>query len=128
MGVIQRTTVELTNATGGAGVATVSGITDDPVSGFIRAIYLEYIGSPPSTADVFIRESANTAQPMPVLTLSDTNTDGWRYPMAQAVSIDEGNIISNQGMLVAVDDYLAVTLSQVNDGDGLTITIVWDGQ
>lgn len=122
---IRRTTVEVTGATGGAGVATANDVTDEIVAGLIRGVYLAYVGSPPAgTTDVTIAEKHNSPA-MPVLTVTNAATDAWFYPMAQADN-QAGADITNQGAPIAVADYLKVTIAQANDADGVTATIVWE--
>jgi hypothetical protein len=122
---IQRQTITVTDATGGAGVATANTVSTTPISGVIMAVYLEYTDSPPAaTADVTIAENTNSPA-MSVLTVTNGDTDGWRFPMAQADN-QAGTDITNQGAPIAVNDYLKVTIAQANNDDGVIATIVWD--
>ena len=123
---IKRTTVTVTGATGGAGVATANLDTSGVVDGYIIAIYLEYTGTPPATSDVTIAE-ANNDPAIPVLTLTNANTDGWFYPRAAAVDTS-GSAITNSNESIAVSDYLNVLIAQANDADGVTATIVWESR
>lgn len=122
---IQREVITVTGATGGAGVATASAVSTNILIGHIRAVYLEYTDSPPaSTCDVTIVENTNSPA-MSILTITDAATDGWFYPMAQADN-QAGTDITNQGTPIPVMDYVKVTIAQVNNDDGVTVTIVWD--
>lgn len=124
---IYRETVTVTDAAGGAGVATAYGITKRVVDGEIIAIYLAYTDSPPAgTTDVIIAEAGNSPA-IPILTVSDAATDGWFYPMAQAQN-QAGADITNQGRPIKVADHVKVTIQQANNDDGVTATIVWDDQ
>jgi hypothetical protein len=66
---IRNTTISVTGATGGAGVATANAISDQPVNGLVLAVYLEYLGSPPAgTTDVAVVENASCSE-MNILTV-----------------------------------------------------------
>ena len=122
---VRRETVAVTGATGGAGVATATANTAQPISGEIVAVYLEYLGSPPAgTTDVTIQEEG-AAPKLPVLTITNAATDAWFHPMWQADN-EAGAAITNQGKPIKVSDYLSVTIAQANDDDGVNATIVWD--
>lgn len=124
-GVIERITIEVTGATGGVGVATANAISDTPIEGTIRAIYLAYVGSPPAgTTDVVIAEAYNSPA-IVAITVTNGATDGWRFLLAQAVSNADASI-TNQGAPVVVNDYIRATISQANNDDGLTVTIVYE--
>lgn len=122
---MKRTTIAVTGAAGGAGVATANNTSTTPIDGIIRAIYLAYVGSPPAaTADVTIAE-ANNSPAMPILTITNAATDDWFFPMAQADN-QVGTDITNQGTYIPVSDNVIVTIAQVNNDDGVTATIVWE--
>jgi hypothetical protein len=122
---IRRTTITVTGATGGAGVATANAASSTILIGDIRAVYLEYTDSPPAaTCDVAIVENTNSPA-MPILTITNAATDGWFYPLAQADN-QAGTDITNQGTLIPVMDYVKVTIAQANNDDGVIATIVWD--
>jgi len=124
-GTILREQIEVTGAAGSAGEATASVISGSLVQGTIRAIYLEYTDSPPAgTTDVIIAEAHNSPA-VPILTITNGATDGWFPVMAQAVDA-EGADITNQGAPVVVNDYISVTIDEANEGDGVTVTIVYE--
>lgn len=116
---IYRETVTITGTTGGAGASTATGYTTKIVSGVVTAVYLAYTGSPPATTDITIEER-HQSPALPVLAVSNANTDGWFYP---AVT----NQISGSSSVVA-DDYLKIVIAQADDNDGVTVTIVWMSQ
>ncbi len=122
---IRRTTITATGATGGAGTATANATSSVVIEGHIRGVHLAYLDSPPAgTTDVTIAEK-NNSPAMPILTVSNAATDGWFYPMAQAKN-QAGTDITGMGELIAVADYVIVTIAQANNADGVTATIVWD--
>jgi len=122
---VYREVVTVTGATGGAGAATANASTSQVVQGTVRAIYLEYTGSPPAgTTDVTIVEKTNTHK-QTVLSIANAATDAWFYPMAQAQTA-AGAAITNQGAPIVVNDHLVVTIAQANDADGVKATIVWE--
>lgn len=113
---VYRDTVIVTGATGGAGVATATATTSKVVEGKVVAVYLEYTDSPPATTDVTIQE-AHESPAIPVLTVTNANTDGWFYPDQASVNSDVEPVYTG--------DYLSVTIAQADNGDGVTATIVW---
>lgn len=122
---IRRTTVTVTGAAGGAGTATANTTSSVIVNGCINAVYLQYTDSPPgATTDVTIAEAFNSPA-MPILTVANAATDGWFFPMAQAVN-QANTAISGMGAEIYVADYVKVTIAQANDADGVIATIVWD--
>lgn len=125
MGTINRITVTVTGATGGAGVATANTTSSELVEGTIRGVYLAYTDSPPAgTTDVTIAEAYNSPAAA-ILTVSNAATDAWFYPMAQACN-QAAATITNQGAPIVVKDYLKVTIAQANNDDGVVATIVYE--
>jgi hypothetical protein len=121
---IQRTTVTVTPAAGGAGVATLSAVSSQIVDGVILGVHLTYTDSPPSTTDITIAEK-NNSPAMPILTVTDANTNGWFPVLAQAVN-QAAAAITGMGAPIGVSDYVNVTIAQANNGDGVVAVIVWD--
>lgn len=122
---IRRTVVTASPAAGGAGVATVSAISDIPIDGLIRAIHLTYLDAPPAaTTDVTIAEAYRTPA-TPILTVTNGATDGWRYPMGQAID-QAAATLTGMGAPIPVNDHVKVTIAQANNADGVTAIIVWE--
>jgi hypothetical protein len=113
--------ISVTGASGGAGAATATVTTDEVVNGIIRGVHLGYIGSPPATTDVTIATAS--APTVPILTVSDANSDAWIYPMGQAVDPSNSDI-TGMGVPIAINDRVVVTIAQANDNDGVTVTLV----
>jgi len=121
---IQRVTISATGAAGGAGAATATARSSRMIKGLIRAVHLAYLDSPPAgTTDVTV--AGATAPAIPILTISNAATDGWFFPMHQADN-NLGADITGMGTPVACDDYVAVTIAQANDADGVTATIIYE--
>jgi hypothetical protein len=121
---LNRTTITVTGATGGAGVATANESSSVVVSGRIYAVYLEYTDSPPAaTTDVTLAEGTNSPA-MSVLAITNAATDGWFFPMAQAQTTAAADI-TNQGTPIVVNDHLKATIAQANNDDGVTVTVYW---
>jgi hypothetical protein len=120
---IRRTTITVSGTAGGAGASTAYAISDDIVDGLVLAVHIAYAGSPPATTDVIIVE-ANNSPAMPILTVSDANTDGWFQPMA-AVEDTAGAAVTNAVQQIPVSDYVKVTVDDADDGDGAVVTVVW---
>lgn len=127
MGQIRRETITVSGSTGGAGASTANTTSDNVINGTIRAIYLAYTGSPPAaTTDVTIAGAGLASSPtVTILTVSNAATDGWFYPMAQAVN-QANTAITNQGTPIVCDDYVKVTIAQANDADGVVATILYE--
>lgn len=88
------------------------------------AIYLTYLDSPPAgTTDVTL--TGLTSPAVTILTVANAATNGWFYPMAQAVN-QANATITGMGIPIAIDDYVVLTIAQANDADGVTATILWD--
>jgi hypothetical protein len=122
---VRRTTITVTGATGGPGVATANTTSNEAINGVIRAVYLQYTDSPPAgTTDVTVAGATSPA--LPILTVSNAATDGWFYPMWQADDAADATDITNQGAPVVVDDQIKVTIAQANNDDGVVATIVYE--
>ena len=67
--------------TGGAGVATGSGILSLPICELL-AIYLNYHASAPATTDVTVTSTGDPSS-VTLLTRSNSAADGWFYPKVQ---------------------------------------------
>lgn len=120
---IRRTTITVTGAAGGAGVATANATSTEVLNGYIMGVYLTYTDAPPAgTTDVTIAERYNSPA-MAVLTVTDAATDGWFFPQAAAVS--QAGAASGTYVPIPVSDYLKVTIAQANNNDGVTATVVW---
>lgn len=114
---LRRQSISVTGAAGGAGVATASARTSQPISGRVIAIHLTYVDSPPATTDVTVVEAVNVPA-LSVLTVTDANANGWFYPAWTNVGSGTSDVF--------VSDNLLVTIAQANNGDGVTAVIVWD--
>jgi hypothetical protein len=117
----QRYKIEVTGAAGGAGVATATANSDEAIYGWITAVHLEYVGTPPATTDVVIVEAFNDP-PQPVLTASNQATDKWFNPLAQAQGVDGVDI--SPGVPIIVADIIKATISGADNDDGVTVTLV----
>lgn len=115
--------ITVSGTTGGAGTATASATSENIIIGHIVAIHLAYAGTPPNTTDVTI--AGATAPSLPVLTVSNGATDGWRYP--QAATVDTaGASISGGYTDIWINDKVTVTMAQANNDDGVTVTIIYE--
>lgn len=121
---IRRISIAVTGAVGNDGEATANTTADNPVNGIVRAVHLTYVGSPPAaTTDVAIAGATTPA--LDILTVSNAATDGWFYPLWQAVD-EDASAITNQGAPVVVDDRIKVTITGANAADGVTAVIVYE--
>ena len=69
------------STTGVAGSASWSSILAVPLSELV-AVYVDYHGSAPSTTDLTLKSPVNPAS-VTLMTLTNTNTDAWKYPKVQ---------------------------------------------
>lgn len=115
--------IAVTGATGGAGVATANTTTDELVNGVIRAIFAVGVNSPPNTMDIAIVGTTTPGAPLFSVANVTIGTGVWYYPMAQAQLNTTGADITNQGAPIVVNDLVKVTIAQVNNDDGLTVTL-----
>jgi len=117
-------TIEVTGATGGAGVATANATSSEIVNGTIRAIHALGVDSPPATMDITIAGTSTPATPLFTVANVTIGTGLWYYPMAQAQLNTDGTDITNTGTPIVVNDLVKVTIAQVNNDDGLTVTLL----
>jgi hypothetical protein len=122
---IKRETISALNAVGSGGWDAVATATCGNIQGLIHAVHLQYVVGmkPPPTIDVYLYEDTNVGQT--VLTVKDTCTDDWYYPMT-AATFPDGTGIPNQGQLINVCTPLTLTIDQCNDGEGIIATIVYE--
>jgi len=103
------------------GTTSASARTSGSVMGHIYAINLDYGASVTSTADITI------SQATPALTiqaLTDTYTDTWYYPEAQATG-STGSAISGAYDRLPVGDRLTVAAAEMISNTTVTATIYW---
>lgn len=108
-------------AAGSSGSATATAISDEVINGLVLAVYVKYTDTPPATTDVTIQEAYNSPA-MPILTLTDKNTDGWFQPMA-GVEDTAGAAVTNATQQIPVCDKIKVTVAGANAGDGVEVTL-----
>lgn len=118
--------IAVTGAVGATGTedATANATSSELINGTIRAIHALGVDSPPNTMDITIAGTSTPATP--ILTVSNVtiSTGLWYYPMAQAQLNTDGTDITNQGTPIVVNDLVKVTIAEVNDDDGLTVTLL----
>ncbi|MCC6192053.1 MAG: hypothetical protein IT318_23740 [Anaerolineales bacterium] len=115
--------------TGGAGVSTANASTTVPVCGYVMGIYVKYNGAPPVTADVIVKTVGTSPRPpsLTLLSLADTQVDGWRWPRVPTHKASDGTAIADQYDWPAIDDLVNVALSQADDGDSADVWLLVDG-
>lgn len=117
---IRTYTIDITT-TGTAGSATGSGTTTRPVNGVIMAIKVDYT-SQAATADTTIVDGLGQA----LLTLTDTNTDGWFYPHPEIHS-PTGSAINKHTCPFVCDSYVTASIAQSNAGSAQITLLVNEG-
>jgi len=78
--------VKLAVATTGSDGSATGSATSVMVSGVIYAIYLDYHASAPATTDVTLRMAGTPYES--ILSISNSNSDGWYYPRRQVCGAD----------------------------------------
>lgn len=69
------------STTGVAGSASGSSILAVPLSELV-GVYVDFHGSAPATTDLTLKSPGNPAS-VTLMTLTNTNTDAWKYPKVQ---------------------------------------------
>lgn len=111
-------------AAGGAGTATANADTNIPLTGFIIGVYVRYNGSPPAgTTDVVIKTKGTKAPSLTVLTLTNSATDGWRWP--RLLTQDAAGVDITGGYEeVMIDDIVNVSIAQANNGNSADVWLM----
>lgn len=102
--------------TGGAGSSAGTGKTRRPLNGELYAVYVDYT-SQAATTDITI--ATENAPVKTLLTITDTNADGWYYPRYVVHSEAAAALTGTSGgdrTKHPVDDYVTVAIAQGNDG------------
>lgn len=113
-------------AVGGDGVATATGYSPS-VAGKVLAVYVAYVGSPPSaTTDFTLSDEADPASEA-IVSLTDTATDQKLYSRRITEKNDGTDILYVAGKEV-YEPYVAhgrleATIAQANAGDSVTVTV-----
>lgn len=116
-------------ATGGAGTATGTVTSTQKITGIIKAVYLQYLDSPPAgTTDVTIatQGSASGAPPAEtILAIADAATSGWFYPKtASHLNTTGAALASEYSNGVPVDDLVVFTIAQANNDDYIKVWLM----
>ena len=119
------------DTSGGSGASTSNNTSSHVVVGQICSIGVTYNGSPPASTDVVIATAGNNGPALPLLTLTNANSDGW-FHIRHKVDDESGADITYDGSnevyeKVCVADNIKVTVSQANDDDSVDVVIVYAG-
>lgn len=120
---IQFSRIETPLTVGGSGTASATANSSNVISGIIRGIHIEYVGTPPNTTDVTI--AGITPPSQPILTVSNNATSGWFYPKALAIETDGSTISGGWYTDIVVNDKVSVSVAQANDDDSVIVTILY---
>jgi hypothetical protein len=118
---IRQSTVTVA-AAGSNGSAVGSGQAG-PINGRVVAVHLAYTNAP-ATTDVIL--SGANAPSMPVLTLSNANSNRWVFPLNQAQNVASGADFTGQVMPVFLNDYVKLDVAQADSNTVITATVVYD--
>lgn len=118
---IRRDKFTLTVDSGG----DATGRTAIPVNGVVLAVHLDFSAGYDATTTLTIEEDGEDP-PLPVLTLTNVNTDGWYYPRVTLHDVADGSAIVGPVDYQSVADHLIVTVANGTENDTVAVTIVWD--
>lgn len=116
----------LATASGSAGAAVGTATATAPLAGEIFAVHLAY-GGTAATTDVTV--ATVHAPTTTLLTVTDNASDGWYYPRVQMHDVN-GSALTLDGTQanvapIPVCDQVRVTVTQADDGDTVTTTMVY---
>lgn len=109
------------------GSATGTATSDHPLVGNVLALYINYSAAQAATSDVTI---ASGSPSMPILTRSNSATDGWFFPRAATCDITatastfDGTRPVNDK--IPVHDYVTVSVAQADDTETVDVRIVYE--
>jgi len=110
-------------AVGSNGVATATGISNEPITGLVLDVYLKYLDSPPAGTTVATVRTKGTSPRTPtrnIMVRTNSATDG-AYPPKEAVYDAAGAAISGQYMTPTIDDLVEVVIAGANAGDSVQV-------
>jgi hypothetical protein len=113
-------------AVGGDGVATATGISNQPIVGFVYSLQIKYVGDPPAgTTDATIKTQGTTPAPPSITLYSKSNsaTDAHVFPRFDSCKSSDGSALSTNDMIGAISDYVQITIEQANAGDSIEVWI-----
>ncbi len=124
---IQHVKIAVTVA-GADGAAAGSTTTGTAIRGYFLGAYVTYT-SQPNTTDVTVATPGNTHPAVTLLTLTNANTNGWKYSRAQ-VHDTAGAALTLDGTRANVEkipitDQITVTVAQGNAGS-VVVVVLWD--
>lgn len=93
------------------------------IAGMVLAVHIGYSASAANTTDVVV---AGVAPAQALLTESNNATDVWHYPRVAATAVADGSAISGEYALIPVVGYVSVSVAQANDGDEITVALIYD--
>lgn len=120
---------EIQEKTINSGEADASGnasATIGPIRGQILAVHVNFSGSSASGTDTVVKTAGNLGASNTILSLTDTNTDGWYYPRAQVhdTSGTEVTYDGTNGVYEPIPVYDTITLDISQNAQGETVDVV----
>lgn len=122
---LQRTNLTVTCDSAGAGLATGTATSRQPINGMILGVYFDAATGAPATVDLNVKE-ANIPSPKTVLNKLNVNTDQWFQPRDPLHLALDGSVIAGGSTPIFVNDNLIVTIAQANNGQVFNVSIQWD--
>jgi len=123
---IRQLTPLVITCAGSDGSAVGNAVTKNVVRGRVLAVHLDYGTGQAATSDVTI--ATVNAPVNTLLTVTDSNTDGWYYPRHQVHSEAGAGLTYDDTRkvqeAVPVCDHIKVSVAQGNDTKTVTATIL----
>ena len=111
-------------AVGADGSATVTAYSTTEIRGLIYALYVKYNGDKPASTDVTISTKGTSPKvpSIPILTLTDANTDGLFLPRINAHSV-LGVVDTSGDKHIPISDFLKIVVAQANTDDTVDVWV-----
>ena len=104
---------------GGDGTSTATVTSSKKITGLVYGAYVQFVGDDPATTDLTIATLGTTPnQPAHnILVRADSAADGLLLPRMDIHTFSTGAAQTVNNALIAINDFVVVTVAQANDGD-----------
>ena len=112
-------------AAGTAGSATNNATTVSVLSGIVRGVHIDYVGSPPgATTDVTVATAGINAPAETIIAIVDAATDGWFYPKTLFNLNTTGAATTALYEFIVIHDKVKITIAGANAADYVLVYIL----
>jgi hypothetical protein len=110
---------------GTTGSATGTATSEAEIRGEICAIHFDYVNVSHSTTDVAVTTAGTGHAAMPIVTRTNSNTDGWLYPAYDAVG-QAGTSHGHTARPIIIADKIKVDVSEsTNNTSSVVVTVIY---